>query len=96
MDPIIQNNLSRPEGTDKPHLVLMTGPEDAIAIPLGAKMFIVVDPDRADRIIPVFLANITRDALTFRCNCGQPKCTRVLSYKVRASGHHPLTENKQV
>ena len=74
------------------HLALMVGPTEALAIPPGAKLFIVTDPERADRIIPVYLAKVTRRELVFRCNCSNPKCTRVLKYQLKVEGFHPARE----
>lgn len=90
------NLMYVPTGCDGPHLAVMTGPEEWTGLPKGARFLIVPDPKRADRIIPAFLADVRRDALVFRCNCGHPKCTRVLSYKLRVAGHHPTTSQAQV
>ena len=75
-------------GPQEPHLALQM--EDGwVGLPPGARFLIVTQPGRADRAIPVFLAKVTRDTIHFRCNCGQPECTRVLVYKVTARGYHP-------
>jgi len=88
--PIIKSELEPGKGPDGPHLALVTGHDGtAIAIPVGAFIYIVPEPGRPDRIIPVNLQKVTRDVLQFKCACGQRECSRILSYKLRVSGHHP-------
>jgi hypothetical protein len=71
------------------HLAIITGVGQALGVKVGTMMLIVDDPKDVSKVIPVFLAEVKRDAITFRCACRKPNCTRVLSYKLRAAGHHP-------
>ncbi len=59
-------------------------------IDLGALMLICSNPKEADRLIPVQLKDVTNRSIVFRCACGQPHCSRVLRYTVKAEGHHPM------
>lgn len=73
-----------------PHLVLVTSmnPPTGTPIEVGAKMFIVMDPNKPDGILPVFLAKVSWKEIAFRCNCGNPSCTSVLRYRCHKEGHH--------
>jgi hypothetical protein len=73
----------------KPHLALQISESEIVALPIGSKFFIVNDPNRADKTIPVFLADVGERSLTFRCNCGKPGCSRVLKYTRTVTGVHP-------
>lgn len=78
------------EAPSEPHLALVVDANgDSIAIPPGAKLFIVENPEKPDGIVPVFLVKVSRKQLVVRCNCGRPKCTRVGKYKATWTGFHP-------
>lgn len=81
--------LTQSGQVDKPGLVVLVGPTDARYLPPGAQLILVPDPERLDRATPVFLAKLTREKLVFRCNCGNPRCTRVLEYTLAVKGEHP-------
>lgn len=78
------------------HLALKTGPGEALAVPVGAQLLVVLDPNRVDMILPVFLADIAKATggfrLAFRCACGKPGCNRVFKAKFFATGTHPSKE----
>jgi hypothetical protein len=76
----------------KGHLAVITGVGQAMALPVGVTMLIVDDPKDVSKVIPVILVEVKRDAIVFRCACRKPNCTRVMSYKLRAAGHHPYDE----
>lgn len=78
---------------DKPCLAVFSGPGEIITLPVGARMLLIFDPSRPDRVHPVFLAKVSREKLYFRCNCGQGKCTRVFEYALTIKGNHPLSES---
>lgn len=76
-----------PEG---PHFALYTDRSGlAIAVPVGARLDLVLDPTRPDGITPQFIAKLTRRQIIFRCACMRPECTRTLTYSLRVSGWHP-------
>lgn len=80
-----------------PHLAVVTGPGQALALTpamsrpdrSGPRMFLVFDPTREDRKVPVIFAKMTREKLVFKCNCGQPSCNATYVYKLTVEGHHP-------
>lgn len=81
--------MSFTNGPKDPCLVLLTGKGAGTILPIGANFIIIADPEKADRQIPVVLVKVTRDVLAFRCNCGEPSCTRVMEYRLKVKGHHP-------
>lgn len=87
--PIVKSELigEAPKGA---HLAVVTGADgSAMAIPVGALMYVVLDPTRPDRVWPMELVKVTEKGLRFRCPCRKPNCTRVLRYSLTAEGHHP-------
>lgn len=75
--------------TDEPHLGLLIKDGTMVAIPKGATMALIMDPSRLDGITPMVLTKVALKSLTFRCACGNPKCSRVLKYTLSSSGQHP-------
>lgn len=85
----------KPKGN---HLALLTDATtgSAIAIPVGATMFLITNPDHVDGVIPMFLVKVDKRQIVFRCACGNPTCTRVLKYKLIVEGRHPPTQRAAV
>lgn len=84
------------ETPQEPHLAVMVSEVEALPIIPGMKLFLVFDPHRVDRVVPVYLAKFNRQNMVFRCNCGNPKCTRVLKYQLKVEGHHPASTGPAV
>jgi hypothetical protein len=77
------------EAPAQAHLAIMTDESGLwTAIPPGARMLIVEDPTRLDRIQPLILAKVTRTKLIFRCGCGEDTCTRIYVYAAAKAGWH--------
>lgn len=79
-------------GPDAPvgtHLGLMVKDGTMIAIPRGAQMAIITDPERVDGVLPLVLVAVSNNTLKFRCACSNPKCTQVLTFKATRTGFHP-------
>lgn len=80
----------RGEPPSEPHLGVLTGSDgQMMAIPVGAMMYIVEDPKRADKVTPLILMKVSLTALWFACACGQKDCTRRFRFTMKAEGHHP-------
>jgi hypothetical protein len=76
-----------PEGA---HLAVVTSATgEALAVPVGATIFLVEDPTRPDKIIPMILTKVSTKTWRFLCGCGQRECNRVMEYRLTAKGHHP-------
>lgn len=70
-------------------LALIQHGATAMPLPIGCVILNIEDASRPDKITPMALLNSSLKKLTFRCACGQPKCTRVMEYHLKAKGHHP-------
>lgn len=89
--PVIREELSG-KAPDQPHLGVLRRGDVMLAMPPGSNMFIVTDPTRPDGVLPLLLVKVTEKAITFRCNCGESSCTRVLQYRLKATGWHPQSK----
>ena len=87
--PILENKLGEAAPKEGHIAWVKTMDGEAEAFGPGMFAFIVPDPTRMDKAIPVILEKVTRDVIQFMCGCNQPGCTRRLSYKLRVAGHHP-------
>jgi hypothetical protein len=75
-----------------PHLALRMDQGAFLAVPPGAMLAIVENPERYDGVIPVILLKVSRKELVFRCGCGNGSCTRVGKFKAIWKGVHPHRE----
>ncbi len=90
--PIIRSQIEGVAPTE-PHLAVVRNQSgQVLALPVGSQMFIITDPTHLEGVIPVILVKVQTKYITFRCNCGQAECTRVLQYRVKAMGHHPQSK----
>lgn len=58
----------------EPHMALLAKDLTAIAIPRGATLYIIEDPSRADKILPLVLKRAAMKRLDFYCACGREGC----------------------
>ena len=86
--PIVEES-TRIEAPREPHLGLLVRGGTVCPIPPGAMIYVVEDPTRADKVMPLVLAKVSAKAIDFVCGCGQPKCSRRIRYRAEKSGHHP-------
>ncbi len=78
------------EPPDQPHLGLLTDNSGAaIAIPPGATMYLILDPSRADKVIPLVLFKVSLKKLEFLCACGNRKCSKRYVFVAQNKGFHP-------
>jgi hypothetical protein len=73
-----------------PHLIVWTSKSgiNAMPLPKGCMMGIVLDPTRPDEFSRMLLVEIRPSRLVFRCTCDS-KCTTVFTYRLETSGKHP-------
>lgn len=69
-------------------LMALYGVGKAMPLPRGATLFIVEDAEDDSTWVPVVIDKISRKKLTFRCACGKPSCTRVMTYNLTVQGRH--------
>jgi hypothetical protein len=79
------------ETPTEPHLGFVTdiSKMEYTAVPPGALMAIITDPTKPDGILPLLLTKVSERKLSFKCACGQPKCSAEFEYVIKVSGHHP-------
>lgn len=78
------------EAPKEPHLALITGVNEGMAIPVGAVICIVENPSKlAGGVIPLILERVSKTRLSFRCACGNKQCTRDVRFEAKWRGHHP-------
>lgn len=75
------------EAPDKAHLALYTSFKEAIAIPPGAMMGVVMDPTKLDPLQRIVLVEVRRDRLVFRCTC-TPQCHVIHEFIRHEHGTH--------
>lgn len=77
------------------HLAVYTDNSgNVLAIPSGARMLLIEDPQRMDRIFPLILKRVNRKSIVFQCGCG--KCTREYVYKLTdMKGLHAPTTSER-
>ena len=71
-----------------PHLAVYTDTSGAVmAIPPGARMLIIEDPQKMDSVFPLVLKRVSRRAIVFLCGCG--RCNREYVFRlVTVKGMH--------
>ena len=86
--PEVRNQLEGDAPT-QPHLALWFGDDGSwMAIPPGATIAIIEDPERSDKIFPMVLAKVSLKKIIFVCRCGDPGCNVNYAYSVSKTGHH--------
>lgn len=86
--PVVKSDLIGDAPTE-PHLVLITGQDEGMAIPVGAAMCIVENVNNVNGgVVPLVLLKVSKTRLTFRCACMQKGCTRAVKFEAKWSGHH--------
>lgn len=80
--------------TKEPHLALLTGRNQLLAIPPGACLTVMLDPDTTTPHgkIPLVLIKVDKSKWTFICGCprcmGNPRKARVFTLSGRWTGNH--------
>ena len=79
------------------HLGLLVGDGEVLAIPRGARMMLIIDPTRADGIIPLVLSKVTKKFIEFFSVSSNPKNSRRVRFVAQWSGQHlsALKEDSQ-
>jgi hypothetical protein len=74
--PKVEYAPSLPAELRKPHLAILAGSAGArgelTAVPVGSRVFIIIDPNKQDGIIPLVLAEVRRDRLVFAAVTDKP------------------------
>lgn len=84
------HKLMAQEAPDKPHFgVVVDEAGSLMALPPGAQIAIIEDPENPNKIFPMVLLKVTYKSIWFACACGQKGCTRRMNYQLKASGFHP-------
>ncbi len=85
-------------GSDDPHLAL--GPDHygrSIKLPKGTKLLLVMDPNRADGVVPVHTGRLLVQGGTVKldlgCECGKRGCTRTIRLQGQWRGLHPSAQD---
>lgn len=87
--PIVKSDLIG-DAPKEPHLVLMTGQDEGMAIPPGAVLCIVESALKVNGgVVPLILKKVSKTRLTFRCACMQKGCTREVKFEAKWLGAHP-------
>jgi tRNA A37 threonylcarbamoyladenosine synthetase subunit TsaC/SUA5/YrdC len=63
--PKVDSPLYGADAPKEPHLALMFKEGEFVAIPVGAMMALVTDPTKADGVLPLVLAKVSKNALEF-------------------------------
>lgn len=58
-------------------------------IPVGAVMYVILDPSKPGSIRPMALVELTSKKMVFRCMCKQEECTVKYVYSMHYTGKHP-------
>jgi hypothetical protein len=77
------------EGTspDKPHMIVEVRTGQHLAIPPGAKMGIVMDPQKNSPFLRLGLFSVSEKAIVFKCMCN-PTCEVYHEYTRQSKGEH--------
>lgn len=78
----IQKTRFDGDAPSEPHLIVHHRPGQAMAIPKGATIGIVMDPTRQSPHFKMWIKDIKESVLTFRCQCN-PTCTVEWVYKLQ-------------
>ncbi len=86
-DPVMDGDIPR-----EPHLGILTGDDGRVtAIPIGATVYIILDPTKADHVIPLILAKVSRRELVFIAWSGDPNNQRTVRFKAKWDGVYRST-----
>ncbi len=85
-------------GPREPHLALMFKDQTAMPIPKGAMLLLIHDlkdgvPTETG-VQPLKLDSVGLRRILMSCPCGNPKCTRRVTWTAKWDGWHPPSQQK--
>jgi hypothetical protein len=84
----------------EPHLAVverLEGHEQMVsAIQVGCLMYMILDPKNREKIIPMILAKVNYNNITFLCGCMRPGCTRKITFRGQWKGRHNTGDKGEI